>query len=194
MGFRRTYVGVGLGLALVAGSIGVAVAQGAGNPFENRPFRGTSEGTSAVVGIQNGVVMTESEGTFIASHLGRGTYEAELVQDYARHPDPQCAFVSGDIELTAANGDELRLRTDAPGMPGNPQAQGRSVVCAPEDQPPTGPEEGDIYLSTLYLDVVGGTGRFADASGWVFSRGTSEVQENVTETVDAAAMLGDIDY
>ena len=188
-GMRYGAIGVAIGLLL--GGAGLAWAQGAGNTHENKPFEGTSEGTSTVGTPTDDGVPSTSEGEFWALHLGRGTYAGEFLQDYAGHPDPQCAFVSGELVLTAADGDELWLETRLPGEGGAPLAEGRSVTCAPADQPPSGPAPGHIYTSTLYFDVVGGTGKFTEAAGWVFSRGTSTIGAPI---VDVAIMLGDIDY
>jgi hypothetical protein len=73
-------------------------------------------------------------------------------------------------------------------------------LCAPDDQPPTGPRVDDVYYSTLFINVIGGTGRFAEASGWLFSEGESTVTEvrglpaPGADTTDTSTILGDIDY
>ena len=101
-----------------------------------------------------------------------------------------CAFVEDGsrpgLIITAANGDQIFGNID----------DDRSVVCAPQSQ--TGvPMAGDEYYSTLYITVTGGTGRFSDASGWLFSEGTSTLTAftGVGSTADdAGTILGDIDY
>ena len=189
---RLRFTALGLLIGLLAGTAGLAWGQGAGNTHENRPFEGTSSGTSTAGLPVDGVVTTDVAGTFWALHLGQGTYEGTLAQDYGRHPDPQCAFVSGEVILTAANGDTLELMAK-----GENEGESRSVACAPADQGSGGAMPGDLYRSTIYFEVIGGSGRFEDASGWVFSRGGSTVSgvspAGVTAS-DTAVMLGDIDY
>jgi hypothetical protein len=122
--------------------------------------------------------------------MGNGTYTAETTQNYPRHVESgmenaagQCAFVDGTLEFVAANGDVLNVDVDAD----------RSVNCAPPGQPPTGAAPGDVYTLTMVGEIVGGTGRFAEATGFIFSEGTSIVQDDGT-TVDEADIFGEISY
>ena len=169
-------------------TLGLVLTMGA-KPWDARPFLGTSEGTSQVTGITAGIVSAVSTGTINATHIGEGTYTATTTHDYPRHleqdhPFGNCAFVNGMIEITAANGDVINGDLDGD----------RSVVCAPDEQGPVPPAEGDVYVSTLFIHVTGGTGRFADATGWLFSEGTSTLQEDPSMSVDEADIFGDIDY
>ncbi|MGH2754398.1 MAG: hypothetical protein ACRDLB_08170 [Actinomycetota bacterium] len=186
---KRGYVAVAA-ISMTVGMMLTTVGAQAMPPWDNNPLFGESEGASQVTGINMGVVSATSSGTFHANHFGSGTYTAVTTQNYPRHvesgmenPMGQCAFVDGTLELTAANGDVLNVDVDAD----------RSVTCAPPDQPPTGAAEGDVYTTTLFGVITGGTGRFAEASGFLFSEGTSVVGEPGT-TVDEADIFGDIAY
>jgi hypothetical protein len=187
--------------ALLFGALSAQAAQ----RFDDRPFFGTTEGTSEATVTGPGSVATVGAGTINATHVGDGEYTIEANQDYPRHmesntdhPTGQCAFIEdgedGDgtpgFVITAADGDQIFAYID----------DDRSVTCAPDDQPPTGPSEGDVYESTLYMTVVGGTGRFEDASGWLFSRSESTVTAvrglptPGSDADDTSTILGDIDY
>ncbi len=180
---------------LVVGMVIGAFAFGASsvlasNPHENRPFQGTLEGSSAVTGPATGGFAATSTGTINATHIGNGEYVLESTQDYARHegevdhPEGDCGFVDGTFDITAANGDVLNGELDGD----------RSVVCVLEEF--AGPGTDVSYLSTLYINVVGGSGRFSDATGWLFSRGTStaDLPPSGTTFADSGIVLGDIDY
>lgn len=199
-GTRKSFMTLMLGVAIGGITFG-AIAVQAADKYEARPFSGATTGTTESQQGANGAEAT-STGTLNATHVGNATYELVTTQDYPRHteeqhPTGQCAFVEdgedGDgspgFTITAANGDQLFAYLD----------DDRSVVCAPDDQPPV-PRLGDEYHSTLYMTVIGGTGRFEDANGWLFSEGISELTAFTplppfpAETVDEGTILGDIDY
>jgi hypothetical protein len=196
--FRMLIVGMVVG-AFAFGAIAATAAP----KYDDRPFSGVLEGTSESApnfapGPDQGEINSTSTGSINATHIGEGTYTIVSDQDYGRHMEEQhvmgnCAFVEDGamgqgVVIVAANGDEIHGAID----------DDRSVICAPDSQ--TGdPMTGDIYHSTLYVDVVGGTGRFADATGWLFSEGTSTLltlDPNTGEATseDEALVLGDIDY
>jgi hypothetical protein len=184
---KRGYMVAAVASIVVGASLSAVVAQAA-HPWDANPFFGSSEGGSQVTDIIGQAIISESEGDFQATHIGNGTYTAALSQNYPRHVESgmenasgQCAFVDGEIVLTAANGDQINVDVDAD----------RSVTCAPPGQPPTGAAPGDIYTSTIFGEIVGGTGRFADVTGYIFSEGTSEVTGPGT-TIDNADVYGDI--
>ena len=169
--------------------LGAATAVLGSNPHENKPLQGTLQGASTITGVSGAVVSSTSTGTLSASHFGSGTYELVSTQDYGRHVEAQhpagdCAFVDGTMTLTAANGDEMTGDVDAD----------RSVICVSEEFP--GPGSDAEYQSTLVVDVTGGTGRFADATGWFFSRSTSTADAPPAGTTftDVGGLWGDIDY
>jgi hypothetical protein len=185
-----------VGMVIGAFAFG-AVAANAAKKWDNRPFSGVIEGTTTPTGMSGMTVSTESEGTLIATHVGNSTYTLVSDQDYERHAEEehpgQCAFIEDGMDgptpappppgliITAANGDEIFGHLD----------DDRSVVCAPDDQ--GSPMEGDIYHSTMYFNVDGGTGRFTDADGWLFLDGDSTLNANGTSS-DEALIIGDIDY
>ena len=184
--------GLAVGFAARAMIFSVIAVQAA--PQENRPFEAILEGTTQVVSVtEEGGLVTESAGNIRGTHIGNGTYTIDAVQDYPRHEEDasqhvvgNCGFVEDDeagLVITAANGDQIFGDID----------DDRSVVCAPDTQ--TGdPMAGDIYYSTLFTNVTGGTGRFADASGWLFAEGTSVLGASLGTTDDEAQVYGDIDY
>jgi hypothetical protein len=174
-----------------------AIARAA-DKFDNQPFFGASTGTSTSTAsdMSGNQFDSASTGTLNATHVGNSKYTITAHQDYARHveeehPDGNCAFVEDGktgqgLVITAANGDQIFGNID----------DDRSVVCAPDNQGIM-PVPGDQYLSTLYINVVGGTGRFTSATGWLFVHGTSTLT-TLTATGanfnDTGTFLGDIKY
>lgn len=187
-----------VGMVIGAFAFG-AVAANAAKKYEDRPFSGVLEGTSTSSPNMEMELTATSTGTINATHIGNGTYTLISDQDYDRHTEEehpsQCAFVEDGMDtdgthgltIVAANGDEIHGFVD----------DDRSVLCAPQEQ--MQPMVGDIYYSTLFITVKGGTGRFADATGWLFSEGTSTLQTldpgtGEATSTDEALVLGDIDY
>jgi hypothetical protein len=194
---------LGIGIIVGAVAVGAAGAQAA-DKFDDRPFSGAATGTSSATFGMPGTVTGVGAGTLNATHIGNAEYVLNTNQDYPRHMESnidhatgQCAFIEdgedGDgtpgLVITAANGDSINGYVD----------DDRSVTCAPEDQSPAGAQVGDVYQSTVYITVIGGTGRFEDASGWLFSEGESTITNVDVPTLTASAddvstILGDIDY
>jgi hypothetical protein len=187
-----------LAVGVVVGAIASGAIAQAADKYDNRPFSGATTGTtSATPNADTGQVDSTSTGNLIATHVGNSTYTIEASQDYARHQEEEhvvgnCGFVedgaTNGLTITAANGDQIFGNID----------DDRSVVCAPDSQT-GGPQVGDAYYSTLYIRVSGGTGRFSDATGWLFLEGTSTLTGADPNTGsatfdDAGTMLGDIDY
>jgi hypothetical protein len=166
---------------LVLSAYGLLGAQAAPNEF--RPFEGTFEGTNQTVlpSPGPGEFGFASTGTYQATHMGTGTFEAAGSIEYQRHQQAEhfeCGFVNGTLQLTAANGDTLDGHIDSD----------RSVNC--QDPDATAPFE-----VTLYVEVIGGTGRFADATGWYFVKSTATPSTSTPGAFDEAGyMLGSIDY
>lgn len=187
---RYTALGLCVGL-IVTGSVAVAA-----DKYDDRPFSGATTGTTTAVPNPNtGQVDSVSTGNLIATHIGNSTYTITASQDYGRHMEEEhvmgnCAFVEDaagpGVVIVSASGDEIHGNID----------DDRSVTCAPDSQ--TGdPMIGDQYYSTLYIRVAGGTGRFTDASGWLFAEGTStlsSVDAEGAHFTDESTILGDIDY
>ena len=184
----------GLAVGFAAGALVFSVIAVQAAPQENRPFEGILEGTSQAGTPGLGGVPTQSAGNIKATHIGNGTYTITANQDYGRHIEEQhtvgnCAFIEDNdingLVITAANGDQIFGDID----------DDRSVVCAPNSQGPVPPAPGDVYYSTIFTNIKGGTGRFADASGWLFSEGTSVIGNPASSpTTDEAQVYGDIDY
>lgn len=173
------------------------VAAGAAKKYDHRPFSGVMTGTTtSQVGPSGDEVDSTSTGNIQATHIGNGSYTLVTNQDYARHeeeehPNGNCAFVEDGtgtgLVITAANGDKINGAID----------DDRSVTCAPDTQVGV-PVPGDKYYTTLYINIRGGTGRFTDASGWLFVEGTSTLTSlNATgagSSNDSSTILGDISY
>lgn len=86
--------------------------------------------------------------------------------------------MNGEITLTAANGDQLNGHIDSD----------RSVNCV-------GVEETDPFEVTLYVEVLSGTGRFAEARGWYFVKSSATPDSSNPGTFhETGYMLGSIDY
>ena len=196
----RRAAGLGMAAGLLAGAVTFgAVAAQAADKYDDRPFSGATTGTSTA-----GFSGVAGSGTLNATHIGNATYTIAANQDYPRHqeqsdhPTGQCGFVEDGVNgdntpgfiITAADGDQIFGHID----------DDRSVVCAPDNQPPSGPSVGDVYTSTLYIEVIGGTGRFSDATGWLFSEGESTITalrglpNPGADSSDVSTILGDIDY
>jgi hypothetical protein len=86
-------------------------------------------------------VRTGMEATGWASHLGRSTLAGSHCTPTANDYGPS------EMTLVAANGDEVHM--------------GYQGVCPPFMDLPI----GDVLTCSLEFDIVGGTGRFADATG-----------------------------
>ncbi|MCU0234091.1 MAG: hypothetical protein MUE90_08705 [Thermoanaerobaculales bacterium] len=110
-----------------------------------RPFRGstageaTFPGSEACLGVTGAPWQTLGDTEGRISHLGRVT----LTTAHCSTLDGSAA-VAGEATFTAANGDQLRATFTA-------------VTVAP---PPLIVQEADFV-------IVGGTGRFEDATGWL---------------------------
>ena len=130
----------------------------AGKKGTDLPFKGKAEGTSTAATPTDAPVgalaafTTTSSGDFIGSHLGKGTYTGSSTQTWFLADAGQCAdsvygAVSGDITLTAANGDTVTAT-----------AQEGSIVCEVGNDRTT-------YDSTIIYEIDGGTGKFETATG-----------------------------
>ena len=183
MGNSKKAAGLGMAAGLLAGAITFGAVAVHAAPNELRPFEGTFEGTTQVAPRAPapgsfGEFTFAGAGTYQATHLGTGTFESAGTLEYARHMQRghiECAFVDGELVLTAADGDQLNGDID----------QDRSVLCQRE-----APQDAD---TTLYVEVEGGTGRFADATGWYFVKSTS-IQQSPGNFNDTGYTLGSIDY
>ena len=155
-------------LAAVALSLALAAPVAAGL----RPFRADVAGADRIGDVSTcpagALVRYVSNGEGVALHLG----PVELAVSHCVWPDSPTTghFGSGTITLTAPNGDTLILS--------------QTGTYAFDAFPPT--------TSTIVLSwsVVGGTGRFADATGSGVGNGLSDIAAGTTHTV----LTGSIDY
>jgi hypothetical protein len=126
-------------------SAALARADGAGAPAGARPISGWCELTVTPLPSTPPIVRQTDTGTCQLSHLGRTAYEGVLELDLVARTQ------RGERTLTAANGDVLR-------------------VLAVGTSTPRGPALVDFVAT---LTFVGGTGRFANATGQARAEGTA---------------------
>jgi len=137
-------------------------ARAGGQASAPRPFAGRCELTVAPLPSTPPLVRQTDTGTCQFSHLGRTKYEGVLELDLAARTQ------RGERTLTAANGDELRLTTVGTSAPAGP----------------------GLVSFTATFTIVGGTGRFANATG----QGRAEGTANLITSKTSVAMDGWIDY
>lgn len=136
----RLRVGVGLALAIFA----VAGLTGSATAGDQVRFKGSLEGTVTItpfVGDPDFDVHVEIDGGGTATHLGK--FRVSAPHDVDRRPPPNPSLALGQYLLTAANGDEVYA-----------EFTGQSTLFAP----------GVLYIEET-ATIVGGTGRFAGATG-----------------------------
>ena len=130
-------------LLVVLAALGVSTAT-ADSGGTNRPFQGTIAG-SATFSLDATCPFTgrrtSSAASGVASHLGLVT----MVSDHCTPPAND--VTGGHMTFVAANGDELHMTY--------------SGTCTAPPFPPV----GEALTCTTHNVVVGGTGRFADATG-----------------------------
>ena len=129
------------------------------------PFKGSLEGTFSFVPepAPSTFAAVRLDATGVASHVGRFTMVAPHRVNLATNP----AQGAGSFELTAANGDTLTGRLE-----------GLGTLTAPPD--------GFTIVETY--TIVGGTGRFAGATG----RFTAERSVNLTTLETTGSFEGTI--
>ena len=136
---KKLLAAVVLLAALMAFVVTAAAADTRGT---DRPFKGTLVGSATVapdascpIGLR-----TVSEGSGTGSHLG-------LVSMSSGHCTPVTNVIAGQMTLVAANGDEVHATY--------------SGTCEPFPLPPV----GETITCNTENVIVGGTGRFANATG-----------------------------
>jgi hypothetical protein len=133
-----------------------------------RPFKGRTSGTFPP--SQPGIV----EGTFQATHIGKGTYFSDNV---SVTQNGAALSYSGDLVITAANGDKLFTSGTGSGTLG--------PGCS-------GPGEC-VATVTVTDTITGGTGRFEEASGSYVSE-VRGVADSVGGYVTTSRIDGTIGY
>jgi hypothetical protein len=131
-------------IVMVCALVFVVFTAAASAKSVDRPFKGTISGTVWFQPV-GGVLTTFSSAVGNASHMGR-------VQMTAQHPTPIADpnnYGPGDMILAAANGDEVLITHT-----GHLELD---LTAAP----------GTWFVGSGSVTIVGGTGRFADASGSV---------------------------
>lgn len=115
-------------------------------------------------------------GTFTAAPLGTGTYTGMVTLDYNQYNQTtRCTPATGNITFTNAAGDKV-FTTLGSG----------SQVC--ETTPPSA-----VHTEKLVLNITGGTGQFAGATGTIMSNGsTVDVVGNPGQHTDSATLTGSI--
>ncbi len=132
-------------------SLSFLTSQDAAHPV--RPFRASLQGEVAFLAREEGrcrtmdlPFITASAGTGGATHMGQVRFDGDhCFEAAAGPPPPHGLFERGQMTLVAANGDELHTVYDG--------EQTTAVFSNPT-------------LGTAEYVFSGGTGRFADASGW----------------------------
>jgi hypothetical protein len=130
------------------------------------PFRGSAAEVPFTV-VPTAERPITWHGEIVATHIGHGDYTGALPFPV---PDPDAADCvvlpfDGVATFTAADGDELHMRVPASSW----------SVCG--------------GVPTVVYDVVGGTGRFADASGSIVVDGVLRFVPGVPEPVSFDAEL-----
>ena len=133
-------------------AVTASLVRGADDASPPRPFAGRCELTVAPLPSSPPLIRQTDTGTCQLSHLGRTKYEGVLELDLVARTQ------RGERTLTAANGDELRLVTVGTSAPSGP----------------------GLVSFTATFTIVGGTGRFANATGRGVAQGTANLLSSKT--------------
>lgn len=159
--------------AAMALALAVAVPAAAADPV--RPFKASGSGVDAMSAPAGCPAWAqwryESTGTMYVTHLGLTSYHVSHCS--AMTDGPRGIFGAGTMTYTAANGDTLVLRD-----------WGTFDLTLGSGG---APERSDIALE---FEVIGGTGRFADAAGSGHGDGYSVLTSGKTTMV----LWGEIAY
>ncbi len=165
-GSIRGRVAVGLTAAALVASAATAAA---GGPDAGRPLKGSCETTFSPVGAPAGsppVQTFDIALTCRLTHLGL-TGGAAIQQ--VTFGNPPYAIATPQIVYVAANGDELHASFEGQGIPG---PDGFTVA---------------FVGTTTYR---GGTGRFANATGWSLDTGSA----SLATATGALTVRGELRY
>jgi hypothetical protein len=98
--------------------------------------------------------ITESGGTGTATHMGQLTWSSSHCTELpTEEPPPYFIFEGGEWILVAANGDEIHMEYTG------------------EQSDPLDPADPQPMVLVAHGTITGGTGRFANATGWVEMQG-----------------------
>jgi len=130
------------------------------------PFHGTIDTTETVTAVAFPIVFNTSTGTGNATHLGRFNWELDVQINIT---DPALTTATGTGTLIAANGDILLTEFTA------------SAINM---------DEPNVIFITEVHTIIGGTGRFAGATG-TFTR---EALSNLALGFSTGSFDGSISY
>jgi hypothetical protein len=142
---------------------------------QDRPFQGSLEGVANFNMTGREVrcrtmdlpFITESAGSGTATHMGRLTWSSSHCTEMpTSEPPPYFVFERSQSTLVAANGDELYV-------------EGTGEQNDPLDE--TDPQPMALVM---YCTITGGTGRFANATGWFEMRGEVRLPPGGLEAPD----------
>lgn len=147
--FAFTFAGCGgdVSTTTTPSAVTASSARVGGQEFTPRPIAGRCELTVAPLPSSPPLIRQTDTGTCQLSHLGRTKYEGVLELDLVARTQ------RGERTLTAANGDELHLVTVGTSAPSGP----------------------GLVSFTATFTIVGGTGRFANATGQGVAQGTANL-------------------
>ena len=138
------------------------LASARGHSPAPRPIAGRCELTVAPLPSTPPLIRQTDTGTCQLSHLGMTKYEGVLELDLVARTQ------HGERTLTAANGDEVHLTTVGTSAPSGP----------------------GLVSFTATFTIVGGTGRFANATG----QGVAEGTANLITSKSSVALDGWVAY
>lgn len=167
--WRRLLVVASLLLTVAFGSPVAAVAKQGGT---DRPLKGRGSGTTTA---DLATAAATSDGTAHVSHLGKSTYHLDVTFAVS---GPNTFSLMGTATLVAANGDRVFST-----LTGTAIATGIGV--------------GETAEQTVVLTIIGGTGRFANASGTLTAAVTTATVSLVATTLlnrDTFTARGRISY
>jgi hypothetical protein len=142
---------------------------------QDRPFKGSLEGVAnfnmtgreARCRTTDLPFITESTGSGTATHMGRLTWSSSHCTEMPpSEPPPYFVFERSEMTFVAANGDELYV-------------EGTGAQNDPLDE--TDPQPMTLVM---YCTITGGTGRFANATGWFEMRGEVRLPSGGLEAPD----------
>ena len=150
-----TLAGCGSSGSTMPSAATASFARTGGQVSAPRPIVGRCELTVAPLPSAPPLIRQTDTGTCQLSHLGRTKYVGVLELDLAARTQ------RGERTLTAANGDELRFVTVGTSAPSGP----------------------GLVSFTATFTIVGGTGRFANATGQGRAEGTANLITSKTSVV-----------
>jgi hypothetical protein len=153
-----------------------------------KTYTGSSQGTATALPPTTGatcnppaptmpsdlICQFDDQGTFTLKPGVKGSYAGQTTVDYNVYTSAQpCGQVSGNLDFQG-NGGTIQTTVDPT----------QSRVCETSDPA--------VHTTYLVLDITGGTGRFAGATGTIISTGTTTRRDSSSvydEQADLSAMI-----